>query len=87
MMSSRLAFAVSGGLVGLLSRQFRGAGPGPLGLTGGGEALERAIAEQGAVGVIARPLFSEYVVPFEITGILLLVAIVGALVLARRRVP
>jgi NADH-quinone oxidoreductase subunit J len=38
------------------------------------------------VGAIARPLYTDYVVPFEITGILLLVAIVGAVVLAKRRV-
>jgi NADH:ubiquinone oxidoreductase subunit 6 (subunit J) len=38
------------------------------------------------VGAIARPLFQQYVVPFEITGILLLVAIVGAIALAKRRV-
>ena len=36
------------------------------------------------VGEIARPLFTDYVVPFELTGILLLVAIVGALVLAKK---
>jgi NADH:ubiquinone oxidoreductase subunit 6 (subunit J) len=38
------------------------------------------------LGVIAFPLFQDYVVPFEITGILLLVAVVGAIVLAKRRV-
>jgi NADH-quinone oxidoreductase subunit J len=38
------------------------------------------------VGVIAQPLFTDYVVAFEVTGILLLVAIVGALALAKRRV-
>ena len=49
-------------------------------------AMDAALAEHGAVGVIAEPLFTTYVVPFEITGILLLVAIVGALVLAKREV-
>ncbi len=44
------------------------------------------LAEQGAVGAIAHPLFTDYVVAFELTGILLLVAIVGALALAKRRV-
>ena len=43
-------------------------------------------AERGAVGAIAHPLFTDYVVAFELTGILLLVAIVGALALAKRRV-
>ena len=49
-------------------------------------STEKAIAEHGALGAIAEPLYTTYVVPFEITGILLLVAIVGALVLAKREV-
>ena len=48
--------------------------------------MDAALVEQGALGVIAEPLFTTYVVPFEITGVLLLVAIVGALALAKRRV-
>ena len=39
----------------------------------------------GRVRAIGIPLFTQYVVPFEITGILLLVAIVGTLVLAKRK--
>jgi NADH-quinone oxidoreductase subunit J len=49
-------------------------------------AIDAALREHGAVGAIAQPLYTTYVVPFEITGILLLVAIVGALVLAKRNV-
>ncbi|MGH9259216.1 MAG: NADH-quinone oxidoreductase subunit J [Acidimicrobiales bacterium] len=41
--------------------------------------------EQGIVGAVARPLFAEYLIPFEITSVLLLAAIVGAVVLAKRR--
>jgi NADH-quinone oxidoreductase subunit J len=52
----------------------------------GAAEIQAAMAEHGAVGAIARPLYTEYVVPFEITGILLLVAVVGAVVLAKRRV-
>lgn len=40
---------------------------------------------QGAVRAVARPLFQGYLVPFEITSVLLLAAIVGAVVLAKRR--
>ena len=47
--------------------------------------LVRMTEEQGAVGVIGEPLFRDYLVPFEITSILLLAAIVGAVVLAKRR--
>jgi NADH-quinone oxidoreductase subunit J len=52
----------------------------------GGAAIDAALQEHGVVGAIAQPLYTDYVVPFEITGILLLVAIVGAIVLAKRRV-
>ena len=48
--------------------------------------VDTQVEQYGAIGAIARPLYTTYVVPFEITGILLLVAIVGALVLAKRNV-
>ncbi len=38
----------------------------------------------GAVGSVARPLFNEYLLAFELTSVLLLVAIAGAVVLGRR---
>ncbi len=41
---------------------------------------------QGAVRVIAVPLFRDYLIPFEITALLLLAAIVGSVVLAKRRI-
>ena len=47
--------------------------------------MARAAAEQGMVPAVARPLFSTYLVPFEITSVLLLAAIVGAVVLAKRK--
>jgi NADH-quinone oxidoreductase subunit J len=41
---------------------------------------------RGVVGGVAAPLFQVYLVPFELTSILLLAAIVGAVVLAKRRI-
>ncbi|MCZ6759513.1 MAG: NADH-quinone oxidoreductase subunit J [Gemmatimonadetes bacterium] len=41
---------------------------------------------QGAVGMVAEPLFRGYLVPFEVTSVLLLAAVVGAVVLAKRSV-
>ena len=41
---------------------------------------------QGAVRLVSDPLFHQYLVPFEITSLLLLAAVVGAIVLAKRRV-
>ena len=49
------------------------------------EAIRTATAERGVVGAVAAPLFETYLVPFEITSVLLLAAIVGAVVLAKRR--
>jgi NADH-quinone oxidoreductase subunit J len=43
------------------------------------------VAARGAVRAVAQPLFQSYLVPFEITSLLLLAAIVGAVVLAKRR--
>ena len=57
--------------------------PFPLQLPPG--TVATAVAERGAVRVVAEPLFQGYLVPFEITSVLLLAAIVGAVVLAKRR--
>ncbi len=47
-------------------------------------ALEGINQDPGNVVAIARVLFSRYLLPFEITSILLVVAIVGVMVLAKR---
>jgi len=80
---SIISFATVGAMAGVLQRQFRGAAL-PDAITTGGASIDAALAEFGVVGAIAEPLYTTYVVAFEITGILLLVAIVGALVLAKR---
>jgi len=49
------------------------------------ESVADLAETQGIVGMIGEPLFRVYVVPFEITSVLLLAAIVGAVVLAKRR--
>jgi NADH-quinone oxidoreductase subunit J len=45
-----------------------------------------ATLARGIPGDIAQPLFERYLVPFELTSVLLLTAIVGAVVLAKRRI-
>jgi NADH-quinone oxidoreductase subunit J len=45
----------------------------------------QAVRDLGAIGSVAQPLFNEYLLAFELTSILLLVAIVGAVVIGRRR--
>jgi NADH-quinone oxidoreductase subunit J len=52
---------------------------------GGGEGVLQAVNQNpGNVNAIARLLFSHYLLPFEATSLLLVVAIVGVMMLARR---
>jgi len=44
------------------------------------------VAAVGNTQVVARLLFTDYLLPFEITSVLLLVAIIGAIVLAKRQI-
>jgi NADH-quinone oxidoreductase subunit J len=82
-----VAFVVAGLTAGVLAYQFQGTESSSVyAAFGAADRIDALLAEQGAVGVIAHPLFTDYVVAFELTGILLLVAIVGALALAKRRV-
>ncbi len=54
-------------------------------IVGGGEGALSALNEDpGNVKALARTLFGSYLLPFEFTSILLVVAIVGVMVLARR---
>jgi NADH-quinone oxidoreductase subunit J len=39
----------------------------------------------GTVRIIGETLFRDYLLPFEITSVLILVAIIGAVVLAKRK--
>jgi NADH-quinone oxidoreductase subunit J len=48
-------------------------------------SIAEGITRDGAIAPIARPLFTDYLLAFELTSILLLTAIVGAVVLARRK--
>ena len=71
-----LAVPVAGLLLVLLavmlrSALFRGAAP--------------AAAVPGGVAAIGRALFTDYLFPFEVTSVLLLVALVGVIALAKRR--
>jgi NADH-quinone oxidoreductase subunit J len=42
---------------------------------------------QGSVAEIGRALLGPFALPFEITSLVLLAAILGAVVLARKRMP
>ncbi|MGH7607406.1 MAG: NADH-quinone oxidoreductase subunit J family protein [Gemmatimonadales bacterium] len=82
-----VGIAVAAGLAGLLLLQLR-----VLGQAAPPEAMQlppgtmAALQErEGMVGAVAGPLFEAYLIPFEIASVLLLAAIVGAVVLAKRR--
>ncbi|HET6765072.1 MAG TPA: NADH-quinone oxidoreductase subunit J [Longimicrobiaceae bacterium] len=71
----------------LLGRAFLGAPtPAPLGHVAGPTAMANQLAQNGTVGVISLPLYTDYFVPLQATAILLFVAVVGAVVLAKRKV-
>ena len=50
----------------------------------GAEALTQLNRDPGNVRAIADALFSRYLLPFEVTSVLLVVGVVGVMVLARR---
>ncbi len=48
--------------------------------------LDRMTVDEGVIGLVAQALYTTYLLPFLLTAILLLAAIAGAVVLAKRRV-
>lgn len=80
-----VAFAVAGGALWAIQR---GLGRSALPSNGGpgGTAIDGLVEAKGVVGAIADPLFTTYAVAFELTGLLLTIAVVGAIALAKRRV-
>ncbi len=48
-----------------------------------GQATAKVLSNQGTIQVISQSLFSEYLLPFELTSLLLTVAIVGVVILAK----
>jgi NADH-quinone oxidoreductase subunit J len=47
--------------------------------------VAKQVEQAGAIAPIAQPLFNEYLLAFEVTSVLLLAAIVGAVVLGKQR--
>ena len=82
--------ALAGGsalvMVALFGRVFFGETTAPLGDLAGPQVLANQVAEHGSVGVIALPLYTDYMIPLQATAILLLIAVVGAVMLAKRNV-
>ncbi len=72
-------------MLALLARML-GGDNAPLGESAGPTLLATQVAEHGAVGAIGVPMYLDFVVHLQVTGLLLLVAVVGAVVLAKRTV-
>ena len=51
-----------------------------------GEMTKQVVKTQGHTELIGKAIFTDFLLPFEIASILLLVAIIGAVVLAKREV-
>jgi len=79
--------AIAAVLAGLLLFQLRvlGSAPPPDAIQLPAGTLAELQTRQGMVGAVANSLFDAYLIPFEITSLLLLAAIVGAVVLAKRK--
>ena len=73
------AAAVGGQIAYFLYR-----GQGAFQIAGGGASA--APAALGNTEMLADSLFSEYLLPFEIASVLLLVAVVGSVVMAKKRI-
>ena len=58
----------------------------PAGATRFPGAIPAGAMSENVVLDVARPLFDTYLIPFEATSVLLLAAVVGAVVLAKRRI-
>lgn len=56
-------------------------------MTGAMGTMDRAtIVKTGHIELIGKALFTDFLLPFEITSVLLLAAIVGAVILAKRKI-
>ena len=71
-------------LGGVLMTFFRGAEPTGTMVAGG--SVDALLAHGGNIEAMGMEIYQRYLLPFEIASILLLVAMIGAVVLARRQV-
>ena len=64
---------------------YRGGFPGPLIATDARLAPNPVTGDLNVIAPVARALFTDYLIAFEVTSLLLLAAVVGAVALAKRR--
>ncbi|MBI4083615.1 MAG: NADH-quinone oxidoreductase subunit J [Candidatus Lambdaproteobacteria bacterium] len=74
-----MALVILAQLVGVFTSASATLGPA-------GEYPAERIAKEGAVEIVGGLLVTQYVLPFEVASILLMVAIIGAVVIAKRQI-
>ncbi len=79
------AGAVGLALLATVLSVYRGGFFGPLVVNERPATLSAATGEPNVVAPVARALFTDYLIAFEVTSLLLLASVVGAVVLAKRR--
>jgi NADH-quinone oxidoreductase subunit J len=52
----------------------------------GGQGADWVAEQGGNIHAVGRLLFRDYLLPFEVTSVLLLVAVVGVIVLAKKEI-
>ena len=72
-----VGIVATAGLLGLLVTAFAQGAPG---------SIRPVAADFGTVKAVGKILFTQYLLPFEATSVLLLVAIVGAVVVAKEKI-
>ena len=72
-------------LLALFARMFGGS-MAPLGAEAGPAVFAAQLAERGVINSVGIPLYQDYIVPLQVTAILLLIAVVGAVALAKRNI-
>jgi NADH-quinone oxidoreductase subunit J len=56
-------------------------------MTGAVGGMDKALIDKvGHVELIGKALFTDFLLPFEITSLLLLAAIIGAVILAKKKI-
>ncbi len=79
------AGAVGLALVALVLSVYRGGFLGPLVPNDQPAAVDAVTGETNVIAPVAQALFTDYLIAFEVTSLLLLASVVGAVALAKRR--
>jgi len=75
-----LTMGILAQLVGVFSSPLARLGPT-------GKYSAERIGQEGSIEIVSDLLFTKYVLPFEVISILLMVSVIGAVVLAKKRPP